>query len=479
VKYVGIALLAVLGAAAALLLAAVIRTLLMPSKKSTYAPAPDLERERLCAEKLSAMVKLPTVSAPDDREGKSFETLHRLLEQLFPRVHESLERTVIDGNLLYLWKGKSSERPVVLMAHQDVVPAEGQWQHDPFSGDIIDGKVWGRGSGDTKCSLMAFFQAAEELLDEGFVPAQDIYFASSCTEEISGDGAPKLVAELKRRGVRPWLVCDEGGGIISEPVGGVKGNYAMVGVFEKGKADVKFTARSGGGHASAPPRNTPVARLAKFVACVEKKSPFRKQMLPEVETMFAGLAPYAGFAMKLLLGNIWLFRPLLKAVMPMVSAQAGAMLRTTIAFTMLSGSEACNVLPQAASVSANLRFIPHQGMEESIEIITKLAEKFGLETEVIHGEDFTRPVDIHGEQWKSVTESVARSFPGLPAVPYVVTGGTDARFFQEICDNCVRFSPVIYEPAQLKGMHGIDETINTSCLPGAVDFYRNLIAYHK
>ncbi len=87
------------------------------------------------------------------------------------------------------------------MSHQDVVPAEGEWSYPPFSGQIAEGKVWGRGTSDTKASLMAFFQAAEDLLAQDYIPACDVYLASSCTEEWSGDGAPKIVEELKRRGV--------------------------------------------------------------------------------------------------------------------------------------------------------------------------------------------------------------------------------------------------------------------------------------
>jgi len=325
------------------------------------------------AEKLSAMIRCDTTSYANVREPEKFERFHALLAGLFPLVHEKLERTDIDGNLLYYWPGRAHDRPIVLMSHQDVVPAEGTWEHAPFSGDIADGKVWGRGASDTKCSVMAFFQAVEELLAAGYEPANDVYIASSCTEEWAGDGAPKLVAELKRRGVRPFLVCDEGGGIITEPIGGIPGNFAMVGVFEKGKADVKFTARSTGGHASAPTANTPIARLSAFVTDVEKHAPFRKKFLPEVTAMFTRLAPYAPFGLRLVMGNLWLFAPLMKVVLPRVSAQAGAMLRTTIAFTMQSGSDAYNVLPQEATLGANMRFIPHQGEQESLAIIRPLA----------------------------------------------------------------------------------------------------------
>ena len=467
--------LGIIGLFVILLLAAVIRTLLIPNKQSTYEPDPDPQRAAAYAEKLSAMVRCETVSVPGADQREKFLAFHRELERLFPQVHAKLEKTELNGNLLYYWKGERSDRPLVLMSHQDVVPAEGKWEHEPFSGDIADGKVWGRGTSDTKCSVMAFFQAAEELLEAGYMPPQDVYLSSSCTEECDGDGCPKLVAELKRRGVKPYLVCDEGGGIITEPIGGIHGNFAMVGVFEKGKADVKFTATSGGGHASAPAAHSPVARIAAFVNEVETHRVFRRKMPREVDAMFETLAPYASFPLKLVFSNLWLFRPVLLQVLPLISAQAGAMIRTTVAFTMLNGSDACNVMPQEASVCANMRFIPHQGMDESLAIIRAMAEKHGLKTEVLSASDYTDPVDIRGDAFQTVQRVIGETFPGCAGSPYVMTGATDSRFYQEICENVVRFAPVIYGPEQMKGMHGLNENIEYSCLPGAVDFYKNLI----
>ena len=458
-----------------LLLAAVIRTLLIPGKKSDYQPHPDPERAEKYAEKLAEMIRCETVSVPGENQREKFLAFHRVLEELFPRVHRELEKTEIDGNLLYTWKGEKSDRPLVLMSHQDVVPAEGEWIHDPFSGDIAEGKVWGRGASDTKCTVMAFFQAAEELLEAGYTPPQDVYISSSCTEEWAGDGCPKLVAELERRGVKPWLVCDEGGGIITDPIGGIRGNFAMVGVFEKGKAEVRFTASSGGGHASAPAAHSPVARLAAFVNEMETKPVFRRRMPREVAAMFSTLAPYASFPLKLVFSNLWLFRPVLLKVLPAISAQAGAMIRTTAAFTMMRGSDACNVMPQKASVWADVRFIPHQGKEESLAVLRKRAEKHGLEMDVIKANDYTEPVDIAGEAFMTVQRVIAETFPGCAGSPYVMTGATDSRFYQRICPNVVRFAPVIYGPEQMKGMHGINENIRFDCLPGAVDFYKNLI----
>ena len=85
-------------------------------------------------------------------------------------------------------------------------------------------------------------------------------------------------------------------------------------------------------------------------------------------------------------------------------------------------------------------------------------------------------MDIHGEGFRTVENVIARTFPGVPVCPYVMTGATDARNYERIAENVVRFAPVIYGPEQMQGMHGVNENIEYNCLPGCVDFYKNLIA---
>lgn len=472
--YVGI----LLGVIVLLLLVALLHTLLTPNKTSTYAANEPEEVSRPLAEKLSKMVQVDTTSFEGQNDPARWEAFHRVLKELFPLVHEKLEVTDIDGNLLYCWRGKSRTKPILLMSHQDVVPAGGEWKYPPFSGTIADGKVWGRGSADTKCSVMAFLQAVEELLLEGYTPDCDVYLSSSCTEEWGGDGCPKLVEEIRRRGVDLFLVMDEGGGIIREPIAGIPGNFAMVGVFEKGCADVNFTARGKGGHASAPPRNAPIDRISSFVTDV-KRYPFKKKLLPEVKAMFTRLAPYGSFLYKYLLGNLWLFGPVLKLALPAISPTAGALLKTTVAFTMSSGSQAFNVLPRSATISANIRYIPHQGEKETLTILEKLAKKHDLEMTVVNSNDYSPSCDIQGEAFTSVEAAIKETFPGLPAIPYVVTGATDARFYQRHFKNCVRFAPVIYGPEQMAAMHAPNENLEYNCLPGAVRLYKNLIKGQK
>lgn len=471
-KIIGILLLVLI----LLLLIAVIRTLIfIPAKHSEFVSKKDETREKFYAEKLSKMVQYETVSVKGVNQRDKFLGFHKVLEELFPLVHKNLEKNEIDGNLLFKWEGKKHDKPVVLMSHQDVVAAEGEWIKDPFGGEISDGKVWGRGSADTKCSVMAFFEAVEELLEEGVKPEQDIYLSSSCTEEVGGDGCPKIIAELKKRGVKPWLVIDEGGAIVTDPIGGINGNFAMIGVVEKGQGNLEFSAKSNGGHSSYPGKNTPIVRLSKFAVEIEKHDPLKKEFIPEAQKMFESLAPYGAFYYRLLFGNFWLFKPLLKIVMPMISPQAAALIKTTIAFTMQSGSNGFNVLPQEAKLIANLRYAPHQGMKESNELIKKMADKYDIETKLLDGYDYCPVVKTDSDPYKYVEKTINKVFDKLPTVPYVMTGGTDARFYGEICDACIRFSPVVFGKEQMKGMHGLNECVETSSLPGAVDFYKTII----
>ena len=260
--YLLYAVLAVLAAVVLLVAVAALRTLMIPTKATEYHLSDDTARVDAYADKLSKMVQKETISDRADPTVEKFREFHVLLEELFPKVFAACEKVEIDGNLLLKWKGKSDRDPILLMSHMDVVEAGGEWKYPPFSGAIAEGKVWGRGAADTKCSLMAFLQAAEEMMAEGYEPACDVYLASSCTEEIGGTGAPKLAAWLKEHGIHLFMLCDEGGSLIQDPIGGVPGHFAAVGIFEKGYGDVRFIARSAGGHASAPKRNTPIPRLA-------------------------------------------------------------------------------------------------------------------------------------------------------------------------------------------------------------------------
>ncbi|MBO5034936.1 MAG: M20/M25/M40 family metallo-hydrolase, partial [Oscillospiraceae bacterium] len=152
--YVGMALLVLVGVLLLLLAVAVIRTLTLPHKTAGYQMSQDEARKALYAEKLSKMVQVETVSVKGKSEPEKFRKMHAQMEALFPTVFSTCEKIEIDGNLMMKWKGRTDKEPLLLMSHIDVVEATGEWKHGPFSGDIAEGKVWGRGTADTKGSVM-------------------------------------------------------------------------------------------------------------------------------------------------------------------------------------------------------------------------------------------------------------------------------------------------------------------------------------
>lgn len=436
----------------------------------------DSERSVEYGKQLAKMIQKETISSRFEPDRTKFLEFHEVLEELFPHVHQVCEKHVFNGSLLYKWKGKSDQNPILFMSHQDVVEAGGTWEHDPFSGDIDEeGRVWGRGTVDTKASLFCIFTAFEELIKDGYTPEVDVYIGSSCTEEWSGEGAPATVAYLKEQGIKLALVLDEGGMILEEPVGGVKGTYAMIGLVEKGYGDVKFIARSKGGHASAPVKNTPLVRLGKFMAEVEKHSPFESRFSETLEEMFGRMAPNMNFGMKMIFANMWLFKPLLIKLLPSISPAAGAMLHTTLAFTMAKGSDGLNVLPQEAYVTGNMRFIHHQPNKESIDAVSAVAKKFDIETEVIYQDDPCPVVDFRSDAFKLVEETVEEIYPGIGTCPYIMTGGTDAKYYGEVSDNCIRFAPLYINQQQYGSIHALNENIYQGALPMGVDFYKKVI----
>ena len=470
--------LSIIGILLLILIAVVlIRTLILKPTpaKDAKVPQSDPERAREYGEKLGEMLRCETISERDQEDRSKFYGYHEVLEKLFPNVFQNCEKHVFNGSLLLKWKGKSADDAILFMSHQDVVEATGEWEHDPFGGEIIDGNVWGRGAVDTKGSQFCFLQAAEELIASGFQPEVDVYLAGSCTEEWSGEGAPLTVQWLKENGVKLSLVIDEGGMILDEPVGGAKGMYAMIGVLEKGYGDVKFVAKGKGGHASAPGKNTPWARLAAFIQDVEKHNPFKVEFSPTVEELFRQLAPNMGFGMRMIFANLWLFKPLLKKLMKSISPAGAAMLQTTLAFTMGKGSDGYNVIPQEAYVTGNMRFIPHQGKEESIQVISDLARKYDIDTEIITADSPCPVVSYTSPQYRMVEQVVKEVYPGVGVSPYIMTGGTDAKFYAPICDNCLRFAPLHINKQQYGSIHGLNENISTNVLPLGVDFYQKVI----
>lgn len=482
-KYVLYALLAIIALFLILLLIAIIRAIKIkakPTDRKSAAPFTKEDEDKY-AEMLSEMIKVPTVSVPEGGDKTIFYEFREVMKKNFPLVFEKLETIDIDGNLLLYWKGNdSSKEPLLLMGHQDVVPVEeSAWtKHKPFSGDIADRRVHGRGAMDCKCTVCAETAAVEELLEEGFVPERDVYLASSTNEEIAGGGALKIVKYFEDRGIRLAAAMDEGGAIVDGILPGMSELTAAVGIGEKGTANIKFTAKSAGGHSSTPPKNNPIARLSEFVNDVEKHDPFKQKIIPPVEAMFSHIAPFLKFPLRLVLGNMWLFKPLVAFAMPKLSPMAKAFVKTSYVFTMSGGSDAANVIPGEAYVIANIRPSFIQSLDECFGILKNIAAKYDIEAELLKGNSASDLVSLDSKELSYVGECVNAVYPGYCFTPYVQTGGTDCRYFQTVTDNCLRFTPIRMDAQQLAAMHAADENIGTDAVAAGVKFYKYWIKNH-
>lgn len=429
------------------------------------------------AEILSKLVKFETISSRTNNDITKFLEFHNMLRETFPNFFRTVECELFNGSLLLKWKGSdSSLKPVMLMNHHDVVEASGEWTYPAFSGEIADGKVWGRGTLDTKGGLAMMLQAAEELITEGVTPKRDIYFVTTCTEEVGGEDGNTISLALKERNIDFYMVLDEGGMILYDPIGGADGTFAMIGVGEKGYMDLKFIAKSNGGHASAPGKNTPLVRLGKFMAEAEKAECFDVEMSDTVKEMLSRFSPTMSGIMKTACGNVNAFKPVLKKVMPMISPAGAALLRTTLAFTMAKGSDGTNVIPQEAWVVGNMRFSHHQGKKSSVDAITALAKKYDIETIITDDGIESGITDFKGEAFRFIEKAVNNVFPEYKPVPYIMNAATDSRYFCRVCDNCLRFVPFKIDNKQMNSVHGIDENVDISTLAPAVDFYKYVIS---
>ena len=474
--------LGIIGLILTLLLIALVNTLMI--KESDFKDKLDLDYKKSEAygKKFQEMIQVKTLSYDEIQDNKeSFIALKKKMRELFPNVFTVMEVKEFKGESLILkWIGKKNDKPLVLMSHIDVVPAvDSSWDYEPFKGEIVNGEIFGRGTLDTKSTVFAFYQACEELIKEGYIPENDVYLASSTDEETSGFGASLTVEWLKENNVKPFLVVDEGGTVLSNSLPSLKRPMAVVGIIEKGYVDIKLTAKSFGGHSSTPPKNTPISRLSKFVCEVEKHYPFKTKMIKEVETLFKTAAPSMKGIYKYLFSNMWLFKGLLTFVLPKISPFGRALLSTTIAFTMMKGSDAENVIPAEAYMIANLRTHPIQNVEESFAVIEKIAKKYDLKAEIVDKRDTSTMVDINGEGYKYLERIIQECFPDALVSPYVMLGGTDCRFYSEVTDANLRFSPVRMDNEELKKMHGNNESIKLDALVEATYFYQEIIKNNR
>lgn len=444
------------------------------------APAIAVDVAR-AAEHLSLAIQIPTVRHQDRAEDVDAEwtRLHAFLQTAYPTAHAAMTRDeVASRTLVWTWAGTDRGlAPIVLMAHQDVVPVtpgtEGDWKYPPFAGTVAEGAVWGRGAIDDKGSLVGIFEAIETLAKQGFRPKRTVIVVSGGDEEVFGQGAPAAAALLKARGITAEFVLDEGLAVLTDnPISG--GKAAVIGTAEKGYATLQVTAKAKGGHSSSPPADAGgVVTLSKAVVAIAD-APFPMAFAGPGAEMVKALAPSAPFLVRMAVANEWLFGGLLVKQVG-ATPPGAALLHTTIAPTMLKGSPKENVLPQDATAWINYRIAPG---DTSSGVMAKAKAAVGdLPVSLAWSAPPNEPSPVSSTSswgWK-VLAATAGAVAEAPVAPSLVTAGTDSRFMTPVAKDIYRFQPVELALKDVEMIHGTNERMTLKNLEKMVQFYARLI----
>ena len=462
----------------------VVRTLEFRSRQPVVsAVAPEPFDSLALAGRLAGALQFATISYQDSSafDARVFDGFQRYLEDSFPRVHATLKRERVNGHgLLYEWTGSDATlAPVVLLAHQDVVPVEpgteGRWTEPPFGGRITGGYVWGRGALDDKGSLLGILEAVEHLIAGGATPRRTVYLAFGYDEEVSGRrGAARIAALLGSRNVHPQFVLDEGGMLATGMIPGMSGRVALVGIAEKGYLTVELTVRAPGGHSSMPPGETAVGILAAGLARLEARQ-MPRAIRGSTAAMFDYLGPELPFGQRLVMANRWLFGGLLASRFG-ATAYGNAMLRTTTAPTVFQAGVKENVLPSSATALVNFRILPGDSVASVLEHVREVLHDSRIDVGMRESaSDPSVVTSVAAEPFQVLSRTIRQTIPDAVVIPRLVVGATASRYYAALTPDVLRFVGATVGKDDVDRVHGTDERIGVSDYVDVVRVYVQLL----
>lgn len=439
--------------------------------------------EQAVAARLGEAIRFQTISnfLNPDADADALRALQAHIAESFPAIHAAAKREVVGAySLLYTWEGSDpTAAPIALLAHQDVVPvAPGtakDWQQPPFDGVIADGFIWGRGSWDDKGNLYAMLEAAEQMSKAGFRPKRTIYFAFGHDEEVGGTRGAKAIASLlASRGVRLDFVLDEGLLITDGLIKGLDRPAALIGVAEKGYATLMLTAHATPGHSSMPPRETAIGMMSAALARLEDHR-LPMQIRGAVAEMFDTLAPEMKGFSRVVLSNLWLFKPLVLREFEK-NGPSEATVRTTTALTIFNAGDKDNVLPGNAEATVNFRLIPGDTQASVTDHVRRTVANDRISVEPSPGNADPTPVTAtSGKPFRALNRTIREIFPEVIVAPGLMVAATDSRHYTGITDTILRFTPVRANADDLKRFHGTNERLSIEGYADMIRFYRRLI----
>ncbi|MBQ3383737.1 MAG: M20/M25/M40 family metallo-hydrolase [Erysipelotrichaceae bacterium] len=441
-------------------------------KKTEY----DFDRE-LALKRFQNMLRKKTIwprdAEPDYGEFRSFLPM---LKKDYPEVFKALEVNIInDYGILLKWKGSSDKKPVVLMAHYDVVAVdEAGWDHEPFGAEVVDGSIYARGTSDTKCIIAGLLEAVDYQLAHGYVPERDIYFSFTNNEETGGPTTPAIVRWFEENNIVPWFVLDEGGAIINDAPLGVKDEFAMIGVSEKGVVNITLKAKGLGGHSSTP--STKTDSTYKLVRAINRLNadPFKKHLHPVTEKLLGIYGSHSSFLYKFIFGNMWLFRPIVMKVLES-NKETAAMISTTAALTQLKGAPAVNIIPPVAEAGYSVRIAPGDTIDSCLAHFRQVINDPDVELSHEGGVEASPVSPIDNSAYRLIQKVVYESYSEVYCCPYIQNGATDSRNFHRIYPNVYRFAMFRMSGAERQAIHGNNESIRVSSYYEGISAYINLL----
>ena len=434
-------------------------------------------------QRLSRALRCATISEADRPEANAdaFAQLEALIEESFPNA--SALRVADDppeGGLLWAWPGARAElAPGVLLAHHDVVPAAEatlpRWSCPPFSGDVKDGFIWGRGALDNKSNLFAMLEAIEDALKRGARPERTLYLYSGADEEVLGlRGARNAAAWFARKNIRASFVLDEGLVVSTGLAPGVDKPAALIGLAEKGYATFTITARvKDEGHSSMPTRRSVATKLAAAIERCERLAfPPRLTGLPR--RMLESLAPHMSSPLRHISKNLSLLAPIVLPIMAR-NDEMRAQLHTTVALTRFRSGDRENAIPAEAQAVVNCRIPPGESVAS---VSSRLRTLLGPEIDVAEPETPIEPSKTASDQsdaYRAICASIRSVHPEAAIAPGLFPGHTDAIWFEDVADNIYRFSPLHLRPGDPARIHGVDERISIDDYGDMIAFYRSIL----
>lgn len=433
--------------------------------------------------RFSQAIQYQTISGDEAAvlDSTAFNDFLTFLRVSFPRVHNTMDDTLFNNYTpLYFWEGiDPSLDPILLMGHYDVVPVDSTdidgWAHPPFSGTVEDAYIWGRGTLDNKFNVMGLLETAEYLIAEGYQPTRSIYFAFGHDEEIGGEEGARAVSRyLQDRDIFLQSVLDEGGGVVDGALP-LDRPVALIGIAEKGYLSLELAARSTGGHSSRPTEDNAVSILSEALVKLNNKQ-FPARIDGAVEQMFNSIASEMPLSFKLVYSNRWLTDGIFRNRL-LSDPSTAAMVRTTIAPTMLRAGVKDNVLPNEARAVVNFRILPG----DTFETVTDHARNI-IDDERItirrYGQIQVLPSSIsnvNSSGFETLQQTIMDVMRDVYVAPYLVFGATDSRHYSSVSDQIYRFAPMTISSEDMSRMHGTNERVSVESYLNTIRFYSHYI----